>query len=744
MHKTNGSRAPPTRGGGAREIRALVDQTQTVLLNRQKELHVAFSLTQLVGQNAQSLLRLHTRQGTAQTPHNLDLIRGEQVLLTASTRSININRREDTLIRQLTGQTQLHVTGALELFEDHFVHLRAGLNQGGSQNGQRAALFNVAGRTEELLRRVQRGRIHTTGQDTTGCGSRQVVCTAQAGHGVQQHDHIVAELHHTLRTLNSQLSHSGVILSRAVEGRGNNLALNGALHIGHFFRTLIHQDHHQVHVRVVHGNRVRNGLQHEGLTRLRRGHNQTTLALTNRGHQVHHAGAQLLRGGLQAQTLLGVQRSQLREDAAVRCFLNALTVNRLNLNQCVETLAAVRLTLTRHTNRAEHVVTLTQVVLLHLSQGDVHVVGAGQVAGGTHESVVIENVQNTRNRCQHIVFAQARLVLLAAASLLLSTLSLTVTLGTALSTLGALGTLCTLSSLTLGTFTTLSAALCTLSLTVTLSAALGTLTILIAATLTSAGTLRALLTVGGTKSHIQGSVQAVQARGAVSGSSLQLSRVTGQVNLLRTLANTLSGQLSAHIQRRKLSGILVLTGAAGTLLRLLVHLSRCVLTLSGTASARTLLSGSLVTRGAGTLLRLFSLLNALSGGFSSLSVFGFLSLRLGVLLGASTAGTARLRLFSLLSIGSLGKLSSSLSGRFGLRCLRLGRSRSGYGATTLMLLKSLNQLGLLQLQVAADTKLLGEDTQLRDLQVCKFRCGSCRTVLIGDNNILCQLQFLWL
>ena len=397
-------------------------------------------------------------------------------------------------------------------------------------------------------------------------------------------------------------------------------------------------------------------------------------------------------------------------------------------------------------------VALTQVVLLHLSQGDVHVIGAGQVAGGTHESVVIEDVQNTRNRCQHIVFAQTRLVLLAAASLLLSTLSLAVTLGTALSALGTLCAFCTLSSLTLGTFATLSIALCTLRLAVTLGTTLSTLTILVAATLTGAGTLRALLTVRGAKSHVQGSVQTVQARGAVSGSSLQLSRVTGQVNLLRTLANTLSSQLSTHIQRGKLSGLLFLTGAgaAGTLLRLLVILSllgllsRCVLTLSGTASARTLLSGSLVTGRAGTLLSLFSLLSALSGGFSSLSVFGLLCLRLGVLLGASTAGTARLRLFSLLSIGSLGRLSSSLSGRFGLRCLRLGRSRSGYGATTLMLLKSLNQLSLLQLQIAADTKLLGEDTQLRDLQVCKFRCGSCRTVLIGDNNILCQLQFLWL
>ena len=411
-------------------------------------------------------------------------------------------------------------------------------------------------------------------------------------------------------------------------------------------------------------------------------------------------------------------------------------------------------------------VTLTQVVLLHLSQGDVHVIGAGQVAGGTHESVVIEDVQNTRNRCQHIVFAQTRLVLLAAASLLLSTLSLTVTLGTALSALGALSTLstlsafCTLSSLTLGTFATLSIALCTLRLAVTLSAALSTLTILVAATLTGAGTLRALLTVGGAKSHVQGSIQAIQASGAISGSSLQLSRVTGQVNLLRTLTNTLSSQLSAHIQRRKLNRLLILTGAgaASTLLSLLALLSlfsllgllrRCILTLSGTASARTLLSGSLIAGRTGTLLSLLALLSALSGSLSRLRVFGLLSsllsLRLSVLLGAGTASAARLRLLSLLSSGSLSRLSGrSLSGCFRLGCFSLGLSRSGYGAATLMLLKSLNQLSLLQLQVAADTKLLGEDTQLRDLQVRKFRRGSSRTVLIGDNNILCQLQFLWL
>ena len=393
-------------------------------------------------------------------------------------------------------------------------------------------------------------------------------------------------------------------------------------------------------------------------------------------------------------------------------------------------------------------VALTQVVLLHLGQGDVHVVGARQVAGGAHERVVVEDVQHTRNRCQHIVFVQAGLVLFAAASLLLGALGLTVTLGTALGTLGVL---------TLGT-------LCALGLTVTLGTALGTLcafgafAVLIAATLAGAGALGALLAVNGAEGHVQGGVQAVQACGAIGGGCLQLGGVRSRIARLGTLRDTLRGQLGAHIQRGKLCGLLILAATAGALLGLLRLLGLLtllgglggLLALGGAASASTLLSGGLVTRRAGALLGLLRLFGALG-----LALFCLLGLCLSVLLSAGTAGTASLlnRLGILLTLG--GSLSGGLGGLLlGLRGglfgsllgggLGLRSGRGSYGATTLVLLQSLNQLRLLQLQVATNTQLLSQDAQLRDLQICQFRRGRCRAELIGDNNIFCQLQFLWL
>ncbi|MBF1654523.1 MAG: TilS substrate-binding domain-containing protein, partial [Rothia dentocariosa] len=63
----------------------------------------------MVRQHAQRLLRLHTSQHSAQTPHDLHLFAAEQVLLTAGAGGGHIDCGEDTLIRQLARQAQLHI-----------------------------------------------------------------------------------------------------------------------------------------------------------------------------------------------------------------------------------------------------------------------------------------------------------------------------------------------------------------------------------------------------------------------------------------------------------------------------------------------------------------------------------------------------------------------------------------------------------------------------------------------------------
>ena len=113
-------------------------------------------------------------------------------------------------------------------------------------------------------------------------GRRQVVRAAQAGDRVEQDDHVVAQLDQALGALDGQLGDRGVVLGRAVEGRGDDLALHRPLHVGDLFRTLVDQDDHQVALGVVVGDRVGDRLHDHGLAGLRRGHDQAALALADR------------------------------------------------------------------------------------------------------------------------------------------------------------------------------------------------------------------------------------------------------------------------------------------------------------------------------------------------------------------------------------------------------------------------------------------------------------------------------
>src|SRR5690606_20448009 len=67
-------------------------------------------------------------------------------------------------------------------------------------------------------------------------------------------------------------------------------------------------------------------------------------------------------------------------------------------------------------DRADDVVALAQAVLAHLGQGDVDVAGPGQVARGADERVVVQDVEDARDRQQDVVLADHRLRLLAAPS----------------------------------------------------------------------------------------------------------------------------------------------------------------------------------------------------------------------------------------------------------------------------------------------------------------------------------------
>ncbi|MBG9885384.1 hypothetical protein ABE10_02035, partial [Bacillus toyonensis] len=195
------------------------------------------------------------------------------------------------------------------------------------------------------LRRVQGGCVDASGEHTARRRGRDVVRASETGDGVEQDDHVPAELDEPLGALDRELGDRGVVLRGAVERRGDDLAFDRALHVGDLFGTLVDEHDHEVHLGVVLRDRVRDLLQHDRLAGLRGRHDEAALALADRGDEVDDALGQLLLRRLQTQPLLRVERGELAElDAGAR-VVGRETVDRVDLHQRVVLLATLLLAL---------------------------------------------------------------------------------------------------------------------------------------------------------------------------------------------------------------------------------------------------------------------------------------------------------------------------------------------------------------------------------------------------------------
>ena len=278
------------------------------------------------------------------------------------------------------------VAGALELFEDHFVHARAGVDERGGDDGERAALLDVARRAEEALRTLQRVAVHAAREHLARGRDDGVVGARQTGDRVEQDDDVLLVLDQALGLLDHHLGDLHVALGRLVEGRRDDLAAHRALHVGDFFRPLVDEQHDQIHLGVVLGDAVGDALQQHRLAGARRRDDQAALALAERRQQVHHPARQVLGLGLEIDLLLRVERREVLEEDLLLRLLGRLEVDRLDLDQ-----REVALAVLRRPDDAGDGVAGVQVELADLRGRDVDVVGAGQVVvvGGAQEAEAV-------------------------------------------------------------------------------------------------------------------------------------------------------------------------------------------------------------------------------------------------------------------------------------------------------------------------------------------------------------------
>src|SRR6266571_4151577 len=380
----NAPAATDIPGGGSERPVASWLAPDVGALDLPQELLVGLGGAHLVDHQLQRLRGLQRTEDPAQLPGHDQLLVSEQQLLLAGRGTVHVQCREDATLGELAVQPDLHVPGGLELLEDDLVHARAGVHQRGRQDRQRAAVLDVAGRSEEALGRVQRRGVDTAGQDLAAGRGGQVVGARQAGDAVEQDHHVLAVLDQTLGPLDGQLGHLAMVVARPVEGRVDHLRLGRALHVGDLFRPLVDEQDDEDHLWVVGADRV-GDLLHEGrLATLWRRHDQATLPLADRGHDVHDPRGDLRRRVLEPEPLVGVQRGEVLEVLAVAGDLGLHAVDLVDPHE-----RRVLLGVTGQLDRAFDLVAAAQARAPDHRQRHVDVVGARQVAVDPQEAVAV-------------------------------------------------------------------------------------------------------------------------------------------------------------------------------------------------------------------------------------------------------------------------------------------------------------------------------------------------------------------
>ena len=166
--------------------------------------------------------------------------------------------------RRAAVEDELHVAGSFELFKDDLVHARAGIDEGGGDDGERAALFDISRCAKEALRFVQGVGVDTAGEDFAGVGLDGVIGAGKTGDVVEEDNDIVAALDEAARFFDGHFGDLDVALGGFIEGGGDDFAFDGADHVGDLFGALVDEKDDEDHFGIIFRNGIGDILQKDG------------------------------------------------------------------------------------------------------------------------------------------------------------------------------------------------------------------------------------------------------------------------------------------------------------------------------------------------------------------------------------------------------------------------------------------------------------------------------------------------
>ena len=202
------------------------------------------------------------------------------------------------------------------------------------------------------------------------------VSACQTGDGVEEDDDVVSALDHALSFLEHDACNLDVTVGGLVEGRGDDLGIDGAGHVGDLLGALVDEQHHDVCLGVVGGYGVGNVLHEDGLTGLGLCHDECALALSDGREEVDdaHRGIGGGRVAAEGELLFGEKWGEVLEGYAVAHFLRVASVDVLDVAE-----RKVLLVVVWRTHGALHHVAGLQPVALDLLGVDIDIVGRGEI-----------------------------------------------------------------------------------------------------------------------------------------------------------------------------------------------------------------------------------------------------------------------------------------------------------------------------------------------------------------------------
>ena len=193
----------------------------------------------------------------------------------------------------------------------------------------------------------------------------------------EQDHHVALMFDQALGLFDHHFRDLHVARRRLVEGRGNHLALHRALHVGDFLRPLVDQQHDQIGLGMIGGDRMRDVLQQHGLAGARRRDDQRALALADRRDDIDDARREILFGRIlvfHLEPLIGIERRQVVEIDLVARLLGILEIDRVDLEQ-----REIALAFLRGADVAFDGVAGAQTETADLAWRNIDVVGPGQI-----------------------------------------------------------------------------------------------------------------------------------------------------------------------------------------------------------------------------------------------------------------------------------------------------------------------------------------------------------------------------